>query len=169
MNRKTTRRTFVTLLCPGLITNGLFQSVAYGQTSESVLLKVHGTTGGTPYSLDDLDALPQQSFATGTVWTTGVKTFSGPALADVLVASGSDGGALRLQAANDYSVILPPTMIEASVPIIVTRIDGKTFGLRESGPLWLMFPYDSDDQYQSESIYAASIWQLTDIFSEAPG
>jgi hypothetical protein len=31
--------------------------------------------------------------------------------------------------------------------------------VRDKGPLWVIYPYDSDD-YRSEVIYSRSIWQL---------
>ena len=35
--------------------------------------------------------------------------------------------------------------------------------LRDKGPLWLVYPYDADTAYQSEVIYARSVWQLDRI------
>jgi len=33
-------------------------------------------------------------------------------------------------------------------------------GLREKGPLWVIYPYDSDAKFRTEVIYSRSIWQL---------
>jgi hypothetical protein len=35
--------------------------------------------------------------------------------------------------------------------------------IREKGPLWLVYPYDLNKAYQSETIYSRSIWQLVRI------
>jgi hypothetical protein len=35
--------------------------------------------------------------------------------------------------------------------------------VRDKGPLWLIYPYDSKAEYQSETIYSRSIWQLVKI------
>jgi hypothetical protein len=32
--------------------------------------------------------------------------------------------------------------------------------VRDKGPLWLVYPYDSVSAYQTEVIYARSIWQV---------
>lgn len=111
----------------------------------------------------DLLALPQISFTTTTIWTDGALTFSGPSLADVLAAAGLASGDITLTAVNDYSVAMPRAQIETGVPIIANRIDGAPFGVRAKGPLWLVFPYDAADRYQSEEVYSYSIWQLTQI------
>lgn len=115
----------------------------------------------------DLMALPQVEFATSTIWTDTVATYSGPSLASVLDAAGAGAGAgagrLRMTAVNDYKVDMPRAQVEATVPIIANRINGKPFGIRDKGPLWLMFPFDADLRFQNEEVYSFSIWQLTQI------
>lgn len=114
-------------------------------------------------SEDDLLALPQVEFTTSTVWTIGEVTFSGPALRTLLDTLDVADSDLELTAANDYSVRIPADAIEADAPIIANRIDGKPFSLREKGPLWIVFPYDSSERYQSETVYSYSIWQLKSL------
>ena len=48
-------------------------------------------------------------------------------------------------------------------PIIATRFDGNPFSVRENGPLWLIFPYDRDEEFRRDRIYAVSVWQLVQI------
>ncbi|HEX9857587.1 MAG TPA: oxidoreductase, partial [Paracoccaceae bacterium] len=38
--------------------------------------------------------------------------------------------------------------------------NGVPLSVRDMGPLWVIYPYDSDVDYQSEVIYSRSIWQL---------
>jgi hypothetical protein len=111
----------------------------------------------------DLMELPQVTFATSTIWTDATTQFSGPSLASVLAAAGAVDGDIRLTAINDYQVDIPRVWVEPASPIIATRIDGAPFGIREKGPLWLVFPFDSDDRFQTEEVYSFSIWQLTQI------
>jgi hypothetical protein len=111
----------------------------------------------------DLSALPQIEFTTTTIWTTGPVTFSGPSLASVLTAAEVGNGAISMTAVNDYKVEMPRAVVEEGAPIIATRINGEPFSIRENGPLWVVFPFDSGTQYQTEEIYSYSIWQLTRI------
>jgi hypothetical protein len=37
--------------------------------------------------------------------------------------------------------------------------------MRNKGPLWLVYPYDSNVALQTEAVYARSIWQLVRIES----
>ena len=142
----------------------LFGPVA--RAGSDVLLTVDGRGDGSSlkqFTDADLMALPQGEFMTSTIWTAGVSTFSGPTLASVLEAADAADGVLMMTAVNDYKVEVPRAIIEPGVPILANRIDGKPFGIRNKGPLWLMFPFDSDSRYQSEEVYSFSIWQLTQI------
>ena len=35
--------------------------------------------------------------------------------------------------------------------------------LRDKGPLWVIYPFDDDPRYRSETVYFRSIWQLNRI------
>lgn len=142
------------------------QSAAKAETPETVLLTVHGGALKQEFALSDLDALPQQSFITSTIWTTEPAEFSGPSLSAVMAASGQTAEVLTLRAVNRYSITMNTGALEENAPIVATRINGKTFGLRERGPLWVVYPYDANPRYRSEHTFAASIWQLTDILAD---
>lgn len=115
------------------------------------------------FDLDMLDALPQESFQTTTIWTEGEITFSGPPLLALLDSLGLTAESITAQALNDYNVELLPDTLDAQYPIIATRMNGETFSIRDGGPLWLVFPYDKDEKYRQEDIFAQSIWQLTKL------
>ncbi|WP_170388914.1 oxidoreductase [Ruegeria sp. HKCCA6837] len=114
-------------------------------------------------SLEDLDSLEQVSFSTSTIWTEGVRQFSGVPVSGLLGYLNAEGSLLKLFALNDYSIEMPVAELEAEVPIIATRIDGATISVREKGPYWIMFPFDDSPDYQTESTFARSIWQLQRI------
>lgn len=160
------RRTVLSFIGAGLLAEGLRSAgVLHAEPAEQVLLTVDGSAGEHAFGMSDLDALPQQTFITSTIWTKKPVEFSGPALMDVLKASGIGADGLRLRAANNYSIELDASMVETATPIIATRINGQAFDLRDRGPLWLVFPYDVDSRFRTEKIFAASIWQLTHILS----
>jgi len=111
----------------------------------------------------DLLALPQVEFTTTTIWTDGPITFSGPSLATVLEAVGAKGAGASMVAVNDYKVDMAAGRIEDNAPIIANRINGAPFSIRDKGPLWVVFPFDQSERYQTEEIYSLSIWQLTQL------
>lgn len=110
-----------------------------------------------------LEALPQVEFQTTTGWTQGSARYSGPRLHDVLALAGLQDQPVEAEAANDYKVTLTPDLIGPDYPILALRIDGKPFGLRDLGPLWVIYPYDLSPDYRSEEIFSASIWQVVRI------
>ena len=156
------RRTLVKLASAAGLAALLSVTTAMAQ---DILLTLDGNIEGGErgFSDADLQALPQVEFETSTIWTEGTQRFSGPSLASLLEAAGAGEGDLTLMAINDYIVEMPRDVVEASAPIIATRIDGEPFSRRDKGPLWLVFPYDSDARFRAESVYAYSVWQLVGI------
>ena len=107
--------------------------------------------------------MPATTIETSTIWTDGVHSFTGVALSDLTGPRGVDGGTLLATAINDYTVEIPVTDAVAGGPIIAYLMDGAEMSVRDKGPLWIIYPYDSSAEYRSEVIYARSIWQLDRI------
>ena len=40
---------------------------------------------------------------------------------------------------------------------------GAPMSVRDKGPLWIVYPYDQNTDYQSEVVFSRSIWQLNRI------
>jgi len=129
------------------------------------MLVVEDEASGTVTTFEEADllALPQISFKTSTIWTDGIREFSGPSLMSVLEQAGVGSGEITLTAINDYSVIIRRDAINDEAPIVALRKNGAPFGVRDKGPLWIVYPYDSTPEFQSEAIYAYSVWQLNRI------
>jgi len=145
------------------------ETVCLPAISGPAVLEVRGLIGhrnqGDSALFDDdmLGMLQQTAFTTSTIWTPGPTRFSGPTLRGVLECVKAEGDLLIAEAANNYRVIFDPSDIEADSPIIARRIDDKPFGLRERGPLWIVFPYDRDPRYRTEKTFGQSIWQLVSL------
>lgn len=139
-------------------------TMSYGQAAMELQISA-GQSQSEPVSLslDDLDALRQVAFETTTIWTDGFTTFSGVPLMELMTRFETEGETVEMSALNDYTVSMPIAEIEADVPIVATRMDGKPMSVRDKGPFWIVFPYDSDDKYQTEVVYSRSIWQLKSL------
>jgi len=107
-----------------------------------------------------LMALPATTIETSTIWTDGVHSFTGVALADLMEAVGVKDGTISATAINDYAVEIPLSDAQPGGPIIAYHLDGAPMSVREKGPLWVIYPYDSDAAFRTEVIYSRSIWQL---------
>jgi hypothetical protein len=134
-----------------------------------VLLTVRGaitaTNAGDAALFDRamLEALPAETFATSTIWTEGVRRFTGIPLATLLEAVGAEGRTLRAVALNDYAVEIPVSDAVAGGPVVAYAMDGAAMSVRDKGPLWIVYPYDADAVWRTEVIYARSIWQLSEV------
>jgi hypothetical protein len=115
------------------------------------------------YSREALEAMRQVSYRTSTIWTDGVIEFRGVPLSEIMKEAGVTSGRIVLRASNDYSAEMPLSSVTSDIPMIALMMDGKPMTLREKGPLWLVYPYDLSDAYQSEVVYTRSIWQLVKI------
>ncbi|MBB4120629.1 oxidoreductase [Martelella radicis] len=136
----------------------------------NVILTVSGKIGvansadaTASFDLAMLDAMPQTSFETATIWTEGVARYSGVELAVLLDAVDADGSQLLMTALNDYAIELPARDAVPGGPILATRVDGKPLSVRDKGPIWVIYPFDDKPAYKTEVVYSRSIWQLKSI------
>mgnify|MGYP002332084658 CR=1 FL=1 len=142
------------------------QSTAPASQGEVLLTVSLEGEGAREYqmTLDQLQALAADSFETATIWTTGPQSFTGVPLADLLaqfdMTAATSGVTLEARAVNDYMVEIPLSDAAVDGPIIAYLRNGKTMSLRGKGPLWLVYPYDSNPAYRTEAVYSRSIWQL---------
>ena len=110
-----------------------------------------------------LQAMDTVEFETTTIWTEGVQSFSGVSLATLLNTLDVTEGTLKATAINDYAVEIPVEDAVHGGPIIAYMRNGTPMSVRDKGPFWVVYPYDSDPSYQTEIIYSRSIWQLDGI------
>lgn len=113
--------------------------------------------------LQMLEAFEATTIETATIWTEGVQEFTGVSLATLVKELGLTGTTLRATAINDYTVEIPMTDAVEGGAIIAYRLNGDVMSVRDKGPLWVVYPYDSDAAYRTEVVYSKSIWQLDRI------
>ena len=107
--------------------------------------------------------IDQSQITTTTVWTEGNHTFQGVSLLTLTELLEVSDGKLLATAINDYTVEIPVSDAVSDGPIIAYKMDGDPMSVRDKGPLWVVYPYDSSPEYQTAVIRARSIWQLDRI------
>ena len=133
------------------------------RTAPRPILEITGKVASPPVQLDlaALQHLPQQSFKTNTPWTREPHTYSGPLLRDVLALAGAQGAVtIKAIALNDYQISIPAEDAAKLGVIVAHQIDGKAIPVRERGPLFVIYPFDSASELRSTRYYERSIWQL---------
>ncbi|WP_439112982.1 hypothetical protein [Hydrogenophaga sp.] len=161
----TTRRTLNTaLLLAGL---GLSApALALDAPTTRPILTVSGkvaakNAGDTArFDMKMIEALPQHSFTTSTPWFDKPVKFTGPLLSDVLAAVKASGTTIGAVAINDYKINIPMTDVNKYKVIVARLLDDKPMPVREKGPLFVVFPFDSAAELRTSTYYERSIWQL---------
>lgn len=152
----------------GLLTGGA-RAEDLGPPKGEVILEVTGKIaemnldGKAQFDLDMLSLIEPSEIKTSTIWTDGVHSFTGVPLNSLLDLLGVTEGTLKMTAINDYMVEMPVSDAVEGGPILAYAMDGKPMSVRDKGPLWVIYPFDSDKTYQSETYYSRAIWQLNRI------
>ena len=158
-------QTIVRFAFAAALAAGVSQS-AFADTHFTPVLTISGDVASTSddtvlsMDMDMLRQLPATTFETSTIWTDGVHIFTGVSLMDLMAELGVEDGVLVATAINDYAVEIPVSDAVENGPIIAYLMDGEEMTVRDKGPLWVIYPYDSNADYRSEVVYSRSIWQL---------
>jgi hypothetical protein len=130
---------------------------------QAPLLTLDGAIGKAPslaFTQAELDAMPQSEIKTNTPWYDGVHTFSGPKLSAVLELAVANGKTITAHALNDYSAELPVEDAAKFGVILAMRMDGELLSIRDKGPIFIIYPYDSAAELQHDVYYTRSVWQV---------
>jgi hypothetical protein len=120
-------------------------------------------SGRADFDLDMLAALPQRQVVTHTPWHQGEQTFTGPLLREVLAEAGASGTTLVAVALNNYRCEIPVEDTRQFDVILALLHNGEPMRVRDKGPLFVVYPFDSDERLRTERYYARSAWQLRSL------
>lgn len=134
-----------------------------------VVLTIEGniteTNQGTKaqFDMQMLERLPQRSFSTRTPWYPDAVTFTGPLLRDVIAAAGGKGSKITAVALNDYKTEIPFDDIHRHDAIVARLMNNRPMPVREKGPLFIVYPFDTKAELRSELYYNRAAWQLSTL------
>ncbi|RFB81125.1 molybdopterin-dependent oxidoreductase [Methylovirgula sp. 4M-Z18] len=113
-----------------------------------------------------IEALGMQTVETSTPWYPGHSHFEGVSLDKLMQLVGASGTKVRVLALNDYETTIPLDDFKKFNVILALKRDGNYMPVRDKGPLFVIYPYDSDSQLQSETYYSRSAWQVAKMIIE---
>lgn len=168
------RRGFVRLGGTVLTTAGLgtaTRAIAapLGKPQGKVILTISGLISNTnngdkaEFDLPMIEALGVQSFTTKTPWYKDPVTFSGVPMSKLMDAVGAKGTSITVTALNDYATDVPVEDFKAHTVILATKRDGNYMPVRDKGPLFIVYNYDSNPELQHQRFYSRSVWQVARI------
>jgi hypothetical protein len=126
-------------------------------------LNYPNANGMAQFDIPMLEALAGRTREMETPWTKGKISFTGPFLRSILAAAGAHGSRLRVVALNDYAADVPMEDATKLDTILATRMDGKLMSVREKGPLFMIYPFDTDAALFNEKYFSRSVWQIKQI------
>jgi len=161
---------FAALVSSPLHTSELIaQSVPLGEREKVLTITVYDADGDSgesreiTFDIKDLEKYPLVSVRTETQWTDGELLFRGPLMRDILRDVGADGDTIRVTGLDGQSATIPREDIEKYDVIIACQIEGKYFGLRDRGPLWIVYPWSDNPELQSAMYYERGIYHLSSL------
>jgi hypothetical protein len=160
---RSTRRQWLTGSLAALATPAwCLDSAAPGKVVLTVTGRITRPNAGNRAEFDmaALAALPQTRFSTHTPWEPQERRFTGPLLRDVLALAGAQGSLLKAKALNDYRVDIPVSDSQRFDVIVARLLDDQPMRVRDRGPLFVIYPFDSDGELRAQRYFARSVWQL---------
>ncbi len=139
---------------------------ALAKPTDKPILTISGkitiTNDGDKASFDRamLEALGMQKFTTHTKWDNDAVTFEGPLMSAVMDVVGAKGETAQAVALNDYHTDIPISDFVQYKPILALKRDGAYMSVREKGPLFVVYNYDSDPELKQQKYYGRSAWQV---------
>ncbi|XKF15387.1 molybdopterin-dependent oxidoreductase [Halomonas sp. BLK-85] len=161
------QRMALCMLCSAAVWAAMVStSSALEPPTGEVILTVSGDIGVT--NQDDQAVFDHAMFSelgmhttvTATPWHDQTMTFSGPLARSVLEAVDAQGDEVIAIALNDYEAEIPVADFYEHDVILATHANGEPMSVREQGPVFVIYPFDSDADLHKETIYSRSVWQV---------
>ena len=173
METMVTRRGFakltgLALTAAAAAAGGATQAMAapLAKPAGKVVLTISGLISNTnegdkaEFDMPMIEALGTVNFTTKTPWYKDPVTFTGVPMDKLLDAVGGKGTSLTVTALNDYATDIPVEDFKNQPVILATKRDGNYMPVRDKGPLFIVYNYDSKPELQHQRFYSRSAWQV---------
>lgn len=117
--------------------------------------------GKAVFDLASLEKLGTVTFQTTTPWYNGRTTFTGISLQKLMDYVGAKGSVVKVTALNDYTTIIPLSDFKKYNVILAVKVNGEYMRIRDKGPLFIVYPYDSIPELNNQVYYSRSAWQVS--------
>jgi len=121
------------------------------------------------FDIDMLKQIGMTSLVTSTPWTEGASKFEGVLARDVLHYVGARSDHITAISMNDYLVEIPIKDFLDHDVIFALKRDGKFLGVRDMGPVLIVYPFDRDASLWTESVFTRCVLQLGAVYVGTPG
>ena len=116
--------------------------------------------GAAVFDREMLESLGLETITTTTPWHKGPVTFEGVRMSKVMQLVQAKGKTVKALALNDYETQIPMEDFSKFNVLLALKRDGEYMPVRDKGPLFIVYPYDSTPELKSQTYYGRSAWQL---------
>jgi hypothetical protein len=110
-----------------------------------------------------LESMGLVTVETTTPWHEGKVKFEGVPLDKLMKQVGASGQRVVVVALNDYATEIPIDDFAKFNVILAIKRNGEYMSVRDKGPLFVIYPYDSSPDLKNQTYYARSAWQVAKI------
>lgn len=137
---------------PILIVSGKIQNTNIGSTAE--------------FDRSMLEGIGLETIETTSPWYDDRVRFEGVPLDKLMELVGATGTKVTAVALNDYVTTIPLDDFKKFKVVLALKRNGEYMPVRDKGPLFIVYPYDSDPKLQSQTYYTRSAWQVAKLIIE---
>jgi hypothetical protein len=107
-----------------------------------------------------LETLGTSSIETTNPWYNGIVRFDGVRMDALMRFVGATGDTLTVVALNDFSTEIPISDFVRYGVLLALKRDGNYMPVRDKGPLFIVYPYDSSPELHAQKYFNRSAWQV---------
>lgn len=107
-----------------------------------------------------LEKIGMVTVETKTPWYNGPMKFEGVPMDKLMAEVGAKGQKVVAYALNDYTTEIPMEDFAKHHAILALKRNGDYMPVRDKGPLFVIYPYDSEPELASQTYYSRSAWQV---------
>jgi hypothetical protein len=126
---------------------------------------IANTNAGDVAQLDQamLEAIGTVKFTSQTPWYEKPVEFEGVPMKALMDYVGAEGTEVTVTALNDYQSTVPMEDFEQFDTVLALKKDGEMMPVRDKGPLWLVYPYDTSAELNTDKYFSRSVWQIKEM------
>lgn len=107
-----------------------------------------------------LESIGLETVETTTPWYNGPVKFEGVPLDKLMKQVEASGQRVSAVALNDYASDIPIEDFAKYKVILALKRNGEYMPVRDKGPLFIIYPYDSNPELKNQTYYTRSVWQV---------
>lgn len=153
----------------GLLMARPLSAQALAAPTDKVILTISGKISVTnsadaaQFDRAALEGMGLMTIETNTPWYSGPQKFEGISLDKLMKSVGAKGDTVQAIALNDYTTEIPLEDFAKYNVILALRRNGEYMPIRDKGPLFIVYPYDSNPELRSQKFYSRSAWQVSKL------